>query len=77
MQLLFCVSSEAAIGGVLQEKMFLEILQNYQENTFARVSFLIKLQAFARVCFLSKVTGLSLQLYRKRDSVTGVFLGIL
>ena len=31
--------------GVLQEKVFLEILQNSQEHTFARVSFLIKLQA--------------------------------
>ena len=36
---------EAAIGGVLWEKMFLEILQNSHENTCARVSFLIKLQA--------------------------------
>ena len=37
--------SEAATGGVLQEKVFLEILQNSQENTCARVSFLITLQA--------------------------------
>ena len=29
------------------KKVFLEILQNYQENTFARVSFLIKLQVWA------------------------------
>ena len=29
---------------VLQEKMFLEISQNSQENTCVRVSFLIKLQ---------------------------------
>ena len=36
--------SEAAIGGVLQEKVFLEISQNSLENTCARVSFLIKLQ---------------------------------
>ena len=36
---------EAAIRGVLQEKVFLEISQNPQENTCARVSFLIKLQA--------------------------------
>ena len=35
---------EAAIRGVLQEKVFLEISQNPQENTCARVSFLIKLQ---------------------------------
>ena len=38
-------STEAAARGVLQKKMFLEILQNSQENTCARVSFLIKLQA--------------------------------
>ena len=33
-----------ATGGVLLEKVFLEISQNSQENTCARVSFLIKLQ---------------------------------
>ena len=38
-------TSEAATGGVLQEKVFLEISLNSQENTCARVSFLIKLQA--------------------------------
>ena len=37
--------SEAAAGGILQKKMFLKILQYSQENTCARVSFLIKLQA--------------------------------
>ena len=42
---------EAATGSVLQEKLFLEILQNSQENTCVRVSFLIKLQ------------GLGLQFY--------------
>ena len=31
--------------GILLKKVFLEILQNSQENTCARVSFLIKLQA--------------------------------
>ena len=44
------------------KKVFLEISQNLQENTCARVSFLIKFQ----------VTGL--QLYQKRGSGTGVFL---
>ena len=33
-------------GGVLSKKMFLKIAQNSQENTCARVSFLIKLQAW-------------------------------
>ena len=37
--------SEAATGGVLEEKVFLEISLNSQENIYARVSFLIKLQA--------------------------------
>ena len=35
---------EAATRGVLCKKVFLEILQNSQENTCARVSFLINLQ---------------------------------
>ena len=34
----------SSTGDVLQEKAFLEISQNSQENTCARVSFLIKLQ---------------------------------
>ena len=36
---------EAANGGVICKKVFLEISQNSQENTCSRVSFLIKLQA--------------------------------
>ena len=51
--------------GVLCKKVFLEISQNSQENTYARVSFLIKLQTWG------------LQLYSKRDSGTSVFLWIL
>ena len=35
-------SPEAATRGVLQKKLFLEISQNSQENTGARVSLLIK-----------------------------------
>ena len=38
--------SEAATGGVLYEKVLLEILQNLQKNTWARISILIKLQVF-------------------------------
>ena len=45
--------------------MCLEISQNSQENTCARVSILLKLQAWC------------LQLYEKRDSGTGIFLCIL
>ena len=37
---------EVAIGSVLEEKVLLEILQNSQKSTCARVSFLIKLQTF-------------------------------
>ena len=44
--------------------MFWEISQNSQENTCARVYFLIKLQAWGQ------------QLYLKSDSSTGVFLWI-
>ena len=39
------VSPEAANRGVLWKKVFLEILENSQENTCATVSFLTKLQA--------------------------------
>ena len=35
--------AEAATGGLLLEKLFLEISQNSQENTCVRVSFLKKL----------------------------------
>ena len=38
---------EAAIRGVLKRKFFLEISQNSQGNTCARVSSLIKLQGSA------------------------------
>ena len=39
--------SKVVMGGVPQEKIFLEISQNSQENTGTRASFLIKLQAEA------------------------------
>ena len=38
-------SAEAATEGVLLENLFLKISKNSQENTGARVYFLIKLQA--------------------------------
>ena len=40
-------NSNATTGSVLYDKLFLEILQNSQENTCARVSFLIKLKSEA------------------------------
>ena len=49
-------STEAATGGALYEKVFLEISQNSQENICARVSFLIQLQAWGEFCEISKNT---------------------
>ena len=40
----YVLGSEAATRGVLWKKVFLEFSQNSQENTRARISFLIKLQ---------------------------------
>ena len=39
------VHAEAATVGVPQKNVLLKIAQNSQENTIARISFLIKLQA--------------------------------
>ena len=39
------LSTDVATEVVLSKKKFLKILQNSQEQTYARVSFLIKLQA--------------------------------
>ena len=47
--------SVAATGGVLLEKVFLEIPQNSQEKTCGKVSFLAKLQAEATASDLSRV----------------------
>ena len=59
--------------------MFLEISQNSQENTCARVSFLIKLQASGRFCSFcfrrqaeSSVSGLQLL---KKETLARVFSG--
>ena len=40
------LNTEAATRGVLCSRLFLEISQNSQESTCARVSFLITLQAW-------------------------------
>ena len=61
MENLRCFESEAAIIGLLQDKVFLEISQNSQENCRARASFFIKLQASA------------LQLYFKKETPAQVF----
>ena len=48
------MSAEAATRVVLYEKVFLKISQNSQENTCARISFLIKLQASQPATFSKK-----------------------
>ena len=58
------VVTETATRYGLWKKLFLEILQNSQKNTCARVSFLMKLQAKPATLL-------------KKDSGTGVFLWIL
>ena len=58
----FFIFSEVVARRCSVKKWFLENSQNLRENTCARVSFLIKLEAY------------TLQLYLKRDSGTGVFL---
>ena len=46
--------TEAATGDVLLKKVLLKISQNSQENTYARVAFLIKLQASGLQLYLKK-----------------------
>ena len=49
---LFELTTEAATRGFLCKKLFQAISQNSQENTCARVSFLIKLQALGTSVFM-------------------------
>ena len=58
------MSLQKQLTDVLSKKLFLKILQNSQENTCARVSFLIKLPASG------------LQLYSKSDFGTGICLPV-
>ena len=44
--------TEAATGGILLKNVFLEISQNSQENTYVRVSFLVKLQVWGLQLYL-------------------------
>ena len=55
--------TEAATGDVLYEKVLLEISQNSQENTYARVSILIKLQATSGRLFLIDINSLKFAWY--------------
>ena len=49
-----CLPTEAATRGVLCKKVFLEISQNSQENTCAKVTFLNKVAALRPVTLLKK-----------------------
>ena len=57
------------------KKVFLEISQNSQENTCARVSFITKLQAKTPVpeSFLIKLQASGLQLLFKKEALARVF----
>ena len=57
--------TEAVTSKCHVKKVFLNISQNSKENTFPRVSFLVKFQASG------------LELHQKGDSGVGVFLWIL
>ena len=59
---------EAATGGILRKKVFLEISQNAQENTCGRVCFLIKLRL--RTPFLQNTSGWLLLVFSVRSFVT-------
>ena len=52
--LLSIANSEAVVWMCSVEKVFIEILQNSQENTCARVPFLIKLQSLRPATLLRK-----------------------
>ena len=62
--LLAMEKKEGATWGVLSEKVFLEISQSSQENTCARVSFLMKLQAACEFCEISKNIFFTEPLYK-------------
>ena len=64
----FFMFAEAATRGILQKKVFLEISQNSHENTCARVSFLIKLQASGLRCVQSMQVSEMLTLTRPNNT---------
>ena len=71
---------EAATRGVPCTKVFLEISQNSQENTCARISFLIKLRAFPvnfvkflRTAFLQNTFGRLLLFIRQKKFFMSYF----
>ena len=70
-------NSEAVFQTCSVKKVFLEISQNSQENTYTRVSFLIKLQAWGQNLFFNKVAGLRPATLLIKVSGTGDFLWIL
>ena len=70
--------SEAAIGAVLLEKVFLEISQNSQESAYVRVS-LLKKETLAEVfssefCEISKNTFFTEHIWVTASYLSGRFL---
>ena len=65
------MNTEAVVLRCSVKKVFLEILQNSQENTCARDSFLIKLQAWA--CNFIKKESLAACNFIKKESLAQVF----
>ena len=55
--------TEAAALGCSVKSLFFKISENSQENTCARVSFWVKLQACTRISFLIKLQAWGLQLH--------------
>ena len=61
--------SEAVTGGILLQKVFLEVSQNSQENTCGKVSFLINLQAEAIASDLSLVYFISTEKWNEEREI--------
>ena len=56
------IFAAAATRGILEKKTYLKILQNSQENTCSRVSFLVKLQAWGtRACVFQWILRIYLE----------------
>ena len=65
------LSEAAAVRRCSVKKMFLNIMQNSQENNCATVCFLIKLQASAKVSFFKPQAGN----FIKKETLAQVFSG--
>ena len=68
------LSEAAAVRRCSVKKMFLNIMQNSQENNCATVCFLIKLQASAKVSFLIELQAQAGN-FSKKETLAQVFSG--